>query len=202
MPPLLKIGIGSANAGEVDHRAGDLTLRPLEARRRHALAQRDLEDVQKVLDHADVHAHPARPLGDADLRVEHGVQQQPGLDQIRLPDGEGLIRRLQILVVQQRHMHRRVGRELMGEQGVHLRVGRGVVGGAAVPLDGLRQAVADELFDIREAAVLRDGRAAADGETGQRQGGDEGAGADHSAPPCGRVADAGPPMPMPFMPVI
>jgi hypothetical protein len=100
--------------GEVEHGARDLQLRLFKPGRRHTLTERDVEDIQKTHGHAQVQFRRAARDREEGGPVEDWVGQQPRLDQIGLGHAQVGVHRLQLPVLQERHLDRLVRAQRVG----------------------------------------------------------------------------------------
>ena len=116
---LIAVESGLNRSAEVEHRPRHLQLDVFKPGRRHALAERQVEDIQKIHCRAQVQFQWAASYRKADSAVEHRVFQQPGLDQICLGHAQLSVHRLQVPIVQQRHLDRPVSSQRVLQQRSH-----------------------------------------------------------------------------------
>ena len=137
--------------GGLEDMVGDLELRRLELRRRHALAHRHRDDVEEVLLHRrkQVRRDVLRlPRGATD--AEHGIREETGLHEIRLRDRELLELRPQMRTAEQRDLHGRVGGQLSLQEIVDRLLGFPILLGALIPPHGVTGPGLHVLRDVVE----------------------------------------------------
>ena len=87
-------------------------------RRGHALPQWD-ENIQKIQCRVQLQFQRAAPERNVHQAVEHRVSQQPCLHQICLGDAKFGVQRLEVPIVQQRHLDRPVDGQRVLQQRAH-----------------------------------------------------------------------------------
>jgi hypothetical protein len=100
--------------GEVEHGTRHLELGLLKPGRGHTPAERPVENVEKTHRHTQIQFRRAARHLEEDGAVEDGVGEETRLDQIGLGHAQLGIRRLELPVVQQRHLDGLIGAQRAG----------------------------------------------------------------------------------------
>jgi hypothetical protein len=147
-------------ASEVEHGRGHLELGLVKSSGGDALTQGQVEEVQKAQRGAQFQLCRTAADREADDAVKHRVSEQSRLHEIGLCHAEVGIHRLQLPIVQQRHLDRRIGRQRAVQQRLdvlcHLRIQCGV----AMPDYPFAAPGDDRGINVRETGLLVNGRTA------------------------------------------